>query len=113
MRADLDDLVLFYELHGIADLILGKSDLIECFIVHKVIELTVIIQIAHIHTIDSRCREFFGRAERFFQHGACDNVFVFCSYKRSAFSGFDMLKLNDLANIAVNLECNAIFKIAC
>ena len=74
--ADLHDLVFLDKFKGISHLILRQCDLVKGLVVHKVVEFAVIIQIAHIHTLDPGLREFLGRPEGFLKNSSGDDVFV-------------------------------------
>ena len=79
----------------------------------QVVKVSIIVQITHVHTVDTRLWEFLCRTERFFQYSSCDNVFIFCSYERSAFSRFYMLEFNDLTYVSFNFDCDTVSEITC
>ena len=64
MGTDLNHLVLFNEFKRISNLIFCKTNLIVCLYVHEVVQITIIIQILHIYTLNTCSREFLCWTER-------------------------------------------------
>src|SRR5699024_12735792 len=55
LGADLADLVLLHELQGVAHGVAVQRDLVEGLRVHEVVEISVRVQVLHIHTVNSGC----------------------------------------------------------
>ncbi len=113
VRIDLDHVVLFDELHVVADNILTKRNLVERLCVHEGIEIAILIQILILLAVDPCLREFLRRTESSLCNTAVNNIFQLGSYERSTFAGLNMLELNDLENAAVFFNRNAIPEITC
>ena len=112
MRADLNHLILLDEFQGVTDLILIQCNLIVGVDIHEIIQIAVGIQILHVHTVDVSILKLLGGTESFLHHAAADNVLQFRSDKCCAFARLYMLKFDNLIDVAVNFDRNAVSKIA-
>src|SRR5699024_10176004 len=106
-------LVFFYKLQGVTQGLLIDGDLIISLVIHEIVEISVVVQVLHIHSVDSCLRELLCGTEGFLHHASADNVFQFCSNKSSALSWFYVLELKNLNNVSVDFQRNAISEISC
>ena len=58
-------------------------------------------------------RKFCIRIERFFFYSTCKYILMFSSYKSSAFTGFNMLKIYNNMRSPIDFKCNTFSKITC
>ncbi len=89
------------------------SSALSAIYVHKMEQISVGIQILHIHAVDTRCRELLGGTEGFLYHAAVDDILKLGSHKSCALARLYMLELHNLINISLNFKGYTISKISC
>ena len=75
-------------------------------------QISVRVQILHIYSVDSGCRELLCRSESLLHNTAVLDIFKLGSYERSALSWLYMLELDDLEYVSFDFHCNTVSKIA-
>ena len=97
----------------VAYIITVQCNLIISLRIHEMEQISVAVQILHVHTVNPRCREFLRRAESLLNHASVDDILQLRPDEGCSFTGFNVLKLNYLINIAFKLNGNTISEIAC
>ena len=77
------------------------------------VQVAILVGVGHFLALDERLGEFGGGVVAGFGHSAGDDVLGLGAHERSALAGLDVLELNDLKNLAVLLEGDAVAELAC
>ena len=113
MGAYLTHLVLLNELHRITDGILIQCNLLIILCIHEVEKLSVLIQILHIFSINTRLRALLSGAEGLLNHTTTLDVLQLCSNESCTLSRLNVLEFNNLVHIVIVLDGNTISEITC
>ncbi len=103
--------LFLHELEGIGQGRLVERNGVECFHIHEVIQVAVVVGILHIFSFDICAVKLVGRAEGLLDHTARDDIFQLRADKCSSLAGFYVLKFNYLIDAAVHLKGDAVFEI--
>ena len=109
---DLADHIFLNEFEIVAELGRVYGNLLVGLGIHKVIKSAILIEVFHFLALNISGGEFFGGIKGALNDRACNNISDLGSYECSALTGFYMLKLNNLVNITVHLECDAVSEIS-
>jgi len=122
-RLDTKDLALIGE-NGARHVLLDKFEIVAeqaavygfklvGFHVHEIVQVAVVVAVLHFTALDIRGFKFIRRAKGGLSDGASEHVPHLRPYERCAFTRLDMLKLNDLHDLAVPFEGYAVSEITC
>ena len=87
--------------------------LFKGFLIHEVVQLTVVIQILHLLGVDVCLRELVTGVEGLFLDGSGQNVLMFGSDKSSALTRLDMLEIDNDMWIPIHLKGDTFSEISC
>ena len=107
------DVVLLDELEAIVQNAAVQGLQLEGFLIHEVVQLAVVVGVLHLLSLNESSGELGRGVQGSFGHAAGDNVAHLNANESSTLAGLDVLELDDLHNLAVHLEGNAVANIAC
>ena len=77
------------------------------------VQVAILVRVSDLLALDERLRELGGGVVAGLNDRAGDNVLGLGAHESSALAGLDVLELNDLKDLAVLLEGDAVAEFAC
>ena len=112
VEADRGFGVLLHEGNAVLNLLLGQRQLLEGLVVHKVVQIAVVIKILHDLRFDDGLGHLIGGVEAALNDRAGDDVFNLGANESGAFAGLHVLEVNDRPDAAIPFHRKAFFEIA-
>ena len=111
VERDLGDHLLDEVVLGVAEGDLGDVRLVVGLRVHEHVVVAVVVQVLHVLALDDRLLDLDPGVERLVDHGAGPHVADLRADERAALARLDVLELDDLEQVVVELERDAVLQV--
>ena len=89
-----------------------NRNLLESIHIHKIIKVTVCIEILHFAAFNISVFKLIGRAECTLRDSAGNDIFYFSADKGGAFTRLHVLEFDNLTDLSIHFKSNTVAEIA-